>query len=302
MMVKPLIDRRAVAVLLLLVGLACGCGTGEKLSAPKSSSGKIVVMASIAPLAYFTQRVGGDRVEVHMLIPPGSNPHTFEPKPTDLESLSKARLLVLNGISLEYWADAMVDAAHNQELKVVKTAGGLPLLRGDEHGELGNPHVWLDPIDAIHQVEKIRDALTDVDPSGSRTYRANTDALITDLRALDSDIRATAATFRTKSFAAQHATWDYLAKRYGLTEAAVIETKPGMEPSPRDIEGIVKKIKANHIRAVFAEPQLSPKAAQAVASEAGIKLLVLNPMGIPPDYDYLKTMRYNLARMREGLG
>ncbi len=260
------------------------------------------MVASIAPLAYFARRVGGDRVEVQMLIPPGSNPHTFEPKPADLESLSKAKLLVLNGISLEYWADAMVNAAHNLNLKVIVTADGLPILRGDEHGETGNPHVWLDPINAVHQVGKIRDALIEVDPDGSDLYRANANKLIEDLNALDAEIRAAVATFPSKSFAAQHATWDYFAKRYRLHEAAVIETTPGMEPSPRDIAGIVETIRRDHIGAVFAEPELSPKAAQAVASEAGIKLLVLNPLGLPPDYDYLKTMRYNLALMKKGLG
>ncbi len=290
------------AVVLAAACLASGCGKGGRATPTGGGSGRIIAMASIAPLAYFTQRVGGERVEAHMLVPPGSNPHTFEPKPADLEMLSKAKLLALNGISLEYWADGMVDAARNPGLKVVKTGEGLPLLRGDEHGETGNPHVWLDPQDAIHQVGMIRDALIEVDPAGAGPYRANAEALINDLRALDGEIRATVATFSTKSFAAQHATWDYFAKRYGLTEAAVIETKPGMEPSPSEIAGIVKMIRASGIRAVFAEPQLSPKAAEAVASEAGIKLLMLDPMGMPPDYDYLKTMRHNLTVMKEGLG
>ena len=306
MIVKPGL-RAAVSALLLITAawLAAGCGKGgarERPPAARPASGKTVAMASIAPLAYFTQRVGGDRVEVHMLVPPASNPETFEPKPADLVALSAARVLVLNGVNLEYWASGMVDAAHNPDLKVVTTADGLTLLRGDEHGEAGNPHVWVDPIDAIHQVEKIRDALIEVDPQGADSYRASAEALIKDLQALDAEIRSTVATFSTRSFATQHATWDYFAKRYGLTQAAVIETKPGMEPSPRDIEGIVNTIKAKHINAVFAEPQLSPRAAQAVASEAHIKLLMLNSMGLPPDYDYLKTMRDNLAKMKEGLG
>ena len=292
----------ALALALALAVSAAGCGRGR--GAPKSEVGKVMVVASIAPLGYFARRVGGDRVEVEMLVPPGSSPHTFEPKPEQLRALSKAKVLVLNGVGLELWADDLIGAARNPDLKVVKTADGLDILRASGHGQeqFGNPHVWLDPIDAIRQVEKIRDALIEADPAGADTYHGNADSLVADLRKLDAEIKAAVATFRSKDFVSQHAAWAYFARRYGLVEAAVVETTPGREPSPGEIADIVQTVKRTGARAVFAEPQLSQKAAQVIAAETGAKVLLVNPLGIPPDYDYLETMRYNLAELKKGLG
>lgn len=269
-----------------------------------AGNNKITIVASIAPLAYFAERVGGDRVSVELVVPPGSSAHTFEPKPEQLRALSNAKLLVLNGLGLELWADDLIGAAHNPKLIVVKTAEGLPIIRapGHEHDEFGNPHVWLDPLDAIHQVEKIRDALIEADPTGADAYRQNTDQLVADLHQLDDEIRTAVATFKSKDIISQHAAWAYFAKRYGLVEAAVIETTPGREPSPGEIATIVQTVKKTRARAVFAEPQLSQKAARVIAAETGAQVLLLNPQGIPPNYDYLATMRYNLAEMKKGLG
>ncbi len=262
-----------------------------------------MVVASIAPLAYFSQRVGGDRVEVKLVVPPGSSAHTFEPKPEQLRALSSAKLLVLNSLGLELWADDLIGAAHNPDLIVVKTAEGLPIIRATEHEHdgFGNPHVWLDPLNAIYQVEKIRDALIEADRAGAEAYRRNSDLLVEDLHKLDAEIRATVATFKSKDIISQHAAWAYFAKRYGLVEAAVIETTPGREPSPGEIAAIVQTVKKTHAHAVFAEPQLSQKAARVIAAETGVQVFLLNPQGIPPDYDYLATMRYNLAQMKKGL-
>lgn len=293
---------KALTLLLALSLLASGCARQRPPS--EQDDGKVTVVASIAPLAYFAQRVGGDQVHVEMLIPPGYSPHTFELKPEQMRLLSRAKLLVLNGIGLELWADDLVGAASYPELKVVKTAEGLALinLSGHEHDHSGNPHVWLDPIYAIYQVEKIKNALIEVDPAGAEGYQLNSQALIADLRNLDAEIKATVADFKFKRFISQHAAWTYFAKRYGLVEAAVIETKPGREPSPGEIADIIQTIKKTGARAVFAEPQLSQKAALAIASETNAEVVLINPLGRPPDYDYLATMRYNLAQMKEGLG
>jgi len=258
-------------------------------------------MASIAPLADFTRNVGGDLVDVQMVVPPGASPHTFEPTPAQLRALSSARVLVLNGIGLEPWSENLIGGANNPNLIVVRTADGLPVIAGGDHAT-GNPHVWLDPVDAMHQVEKIRDALIEADAPHAADYRRNTDTYLAKLRALDADIRTAAAGFHTRDFVAQHAAWVYFAKRYGLNEVGVIEIAPGREPSPSQIAAIVDTVRRTHAKAIFAEPQLSQKAADVVASETGVKVLLLNPLGSPPDYSYLTMMRQNLATMKEAMG
>lgn len=280
----------------VLAAFAAGCGRPAG-----KGGGKMVVAASIAPLVDFSRQVGGDRVEVELLVPPGSNPHLYQVQPNQMALLSKASVLVLNGVSLEFWANNVIDAANNRKLIVVRTADGLPIIAHSEEGGEGNPHVWLDPIDAIYQVEKIREAFTKADPAHASEYAANAARYTGKLRKLDAEIRREVAQFKSKSFVAFHPTWVYFAKRYGLVEAAEIEQSPGKEPSPRDIAGAVKTARKLHAKAIFAEPQMSPKGAQVVAEEVGAKVLLLDAFGRPPDYDYIETMRNNLRLMAEAL-
>lgn len=287
--------------LLILAAVAsiffAGCArTAEK------NRGKIIVASSIAPLANFSKEVGENYVHVELLVPPGASPHTYQLEPDQMAMLSKASVLVLNGVGLEFWADNAIDAANNPKLIVVRTADGLKLLDSTEEDEKGgNPHVWSDPIDAIHQVEMIRDAFIKADPKHASAYKANAINYIERLRKLDYDIRAEVKTFKYRSFIAFHPAWVYFAKRYGLIEAAVIERSPGREPSPAEIRDIIDTARKLHVKAIFAEPQFSPKAADVIAEEVGAKVLFLDPMGKPPDYDYIKTMRDNLHQLSEAL-
>lgn len=283
----------------MLAMLVTGCGPQPE--APSEDDGRLLVMASIAPLGSFAAHVGGDRVQVEIIVPPGSSPHTFEPKPAQLKGLSEAAALVLNGLGIEPWADKLVEAAQNPELVVVRTAEGMELLQTGEHGG-GNPHVWLDPIRAIEQVKRITAALEEADPDGADVYQVNAEDFIAQLRQLHEDIAAAVQRFRSRRFVAQHAAWAYFAERYGLVEAAVIEESPGREPSPAEIAELVEAVARTRARVIFAEPQLSPKAAEAIAAESGAEVLLLDPLGRPPDYDYLETMRYNLKQLKQGLG
>jgi len=287
--------------LALVLIFALGLPACSRQAAPFTPGNKILVVASILPLADFTRQVGGDRAQVETLVPPGASPHTYELTPTQLQAVSRAKVLVLNGIGLEYWADKMISAANNPNLVVVKTAEGLDIIGGDEHAPGGNPHVWLSPRNAVHQVERIRDALVRADPAGAETYSANADRYIGELNALYREIHDTVAMFRNRKFIAFHAAWVYVARDYGLEQAAVVETTPGKEPSPAEIAEIVRTAKAIGAKAIFAEPQFSSKSAAVIAEESGAQVLFLNPLGLPPDYRYIDLMRYNLNEMSKAL-
>ncbi len=284
----------------LLLGLMAGCRPAPGPS-PQPSE-RLLVAASIPPLADMVRQVGGHRVDVLTMVPPGASPHTYEPTPSQMRDLARARLLFLNGVGLEFWADKAVEAADNPQLQVVVLSQGMDILQHSAHAQ-GNPHLWLSPRRAMTYVARIRDALIAADPAGEAVYRRNAQAYLTQLRTLDADIRQAVATFRSKEMVTFHAAWAYFIADYGLHQAAVLEPTPGKEPSAAEIAQIVAVVKASGAPAVFAEPQFSPRAMQAIAEAAGVPVLTLDPLGgTPPRETYLKLMRWNLEQLRKGLG
>ncbi len=267
----------------------------------KESDAGLLVVASIPPLGDFARQVGGNRVKVEVLVPAAASPHTYELTPAQLRAVSRARLLILNGVGLEFWADEVVSSAQNPYLKTVAVSEGMKILAGDADEPGGNPHTWLSPRNAIKHVERIRDGLVEIDPAGAGIYRANAGKYIQELAALDEQISTAVAGFSSRQFIAFHAAWEYFAADYGLEQAAVVERTPGQEPSPAEIAAIIRKAKEIRARAIFAEPQFSTKAAQVIAEECGAQVLLLNPMGSPPDYRYLDLMKTNLNRISAAL-
>jgi len=289
--------RRYVMLALVLIGSLLPLGCAERLQ----GSGPIRVAASIPPLVDMARQIGGSRVTVVGLVAPGSSVHTYEPTPRQVQFVSTADILLLNGVNLEFWAPKVIEAANNPKLRVVNTSEGLTLLEQNSP-EGGNPHVWLDPQNAIHQAERVRDALIAVDPGHRATYEENAARYIGELQALDQEIAAQTATWSHRRFVAFHSAWVYFAKRYNLQQAAAIEEFPGKEPSPEYLAGIVGLVRELRVPAVFAEPQLPPQAAQAVATEAQIKVVTLDPLGgVSGRETYVQLMRYNVAQMAEAL-
>ncbi len=269
----------------------------------------LTLVASIAPVADLVRQVGGTRVVVRTLLPPGASTHTFEATPAAVKEFVGARLFFQVGAGLEAWAGKLVKAAGGVE--TVTLSQGMELIRpgeragashaGHDHSA-GNPHVWLDPLLALRMVGGIERALTAADPAGAAVYRANAEAYGARLRELDDEIRRAVSAFRTRSFVTFHPAWDYFARRYGLVQAGVIEESPGREPTPRQLAAIVAVIRAAGVRAVFAEPQLNPKPAEVIAREAGVKVVILDPEGgLPGRETYLDLMHWNLSRMREAM-
>jgi zinc transport system substrate-binding protein len=289
-------------------------------------SGKLLVAATIVPLSDFCRRLGGDLVQVQELIPPGASPHVFEPAPSVMARASQARVFVYIGAGLEPWAAKLLSARGNSGQVVVEAAQGLQLLQETHHHghaepgpkpaashheaeasperhQSGNPHIWLDPVLVQDICRKIAGALIQADPEHRDQYEANLKEYLAALEALHQEIEQHARAWTLREFVSFHPSFAYFARRYDLHEAGVIEEAPGREPTPRQLQALVAAVRRAGIRVVFGEPQFNPRVAEVIAQEAGVKVLMLDPIGGPPPYgsDYLKLMRANLAVLDEAL-
>jgi zinc transport system substrate-binding protein len=305
-----------LSALILVTFLLGGCGgTLSPLTTPGTGPGavKVKVAVSIAPLSDLAQQVGGEHVTVTTLVPPAASPHTYEPTPAQVREVAEASVLALIGLGFEFWAEDVIESAANPDLIVVYTSEGIEVIH-DEHEhegyEIGNPHVWLDPRNAMVQVGHLRDALIEADPAHRTEYEANAGAYLAQLEALDEEIAAQVATWSHQEFIAFHPSWLYFAQRYGLVQVAVVERTPGKEPSPAELAEIIETARRIGARAIFAEPQFSPKATDTIAAESGAQVLFLNPLGgalrqtqdeAEGPTSYLEMMRYNVAQMGKAL-
>ncbi len=271
-----------------------------------ASDNKLKVVASIAPLADFARQVGGDKVDVILLLPPGASPHTYEPTPRTMQEISQAKIFIKIGAGLEFWADKLVAAAA-KGVVAVDCSRGVALIHANDHEKHGagntDPHYWLDPLIAIGMVKKIEEAYAKADPADSSYFAQRASSYIAGLTALDKQIAGTVKTFRTREYVTFHPAWNYFSRRYGLTVAGVIEEGPGKEPTARHIDRILRELRRLKIRVVFAETQFSPRMAEAIAREAGGRVLMLDPIGGQKERaSYIDMMRYNLALMKKAMG
>lgn len=308
----------AVPIAFLVATLVVGCSLG------RSAEGKTRVAADIVPLAMICREVGGDHVEVEVLVPPGSSPHTYELSAGQIGFLAKADLLVVNGLGLVPWAENIPFRVGRPDLVVVEAAGSVPseellpaasgLLDGweDEEGEgahrseLYDPHLWLDPLLALHIVDAVEDGLARVDPENSGYYREKASELRARIAALHEEVFRRTKGFTHREFISFHSGWTYFARRYGLLQVGVIEELPGKEPSAGKVAALVELARSRGVRAVFAEEQFNPRVAEAVAEETGgeVRVWTLDPLGDledPERGDYCSLIRYNLDIMEEAL-
>jgi len=296
---------------------------------------KLKVAASIVPLGDFCRQLGGDRVEVQVLIPPGASPHTFEPSPKTLTALAQAKVLVFIGSGLEPWMDRFLRTLRDPKPVLVEATHGIDLIqdvpghvkhqeahehkhppaksavkapKGSSHGHshdhgAGNPHIWLDPILAQDICRRLAQALMEADPANRSVYEQNLERYVGELSSLHNQIASETAGFRVREFVSFHPSFTYFARRYALKEVGVIEVAPGREPTPRSLQNIKKALASYGIKVIFAEPQFSSRIAEVLARDAGASVLFLDPVGGHPPYgdDYLKMMQYNLETMAKAM-
>jgi manganese/iron transport system substrate-binding protein len=280
------------------------------MAVPRPSAGSvpIKVAATISTLAALVKAVGGDKIDVISIVPVGVSPETYDPAPRDLVNVASAQLIVENGAGLELWLQKLLRSVANSKARVLVLSDGMPVAGATAKGEPGNPHLWLDPAYAQIYVRKIAQSLREIDPPNAEYYSANERREIATLGALDSWIRAQISTIPPdqRAMITFHDAWFYFDRRYGLRDIGAIEQSPGQQPSAAYLTALIKQARDNHVRAIFAEPQFSPKLAAQLAASAGIKTvsdLYDDTLGTTPQLQtYEGMMRYDVDTIVKALG
>ncbi len=264
--------RRLSVALLVCGGLLTAWGCGHHDSA--SPDDRLVLAVSILPQVEFAERLGGDRVSVVPVIPPGANPHSYEPAPGQLAALSRARAYAIVGSGLpfeETWAAKLRGV--NPGLQVIDCSAGITILDGD-------PHIWASPRLAATMVRNLCAGLATLDPTHHREYELNRDRYLDTLAAVDAELTRTLAPLKGQRFMVYHPSWGYLARDYGLVEIAIEDE--GKEPTIGRLSSLIDEARRQHIGTVFVSPQFDDRSARALAAELGIGLVAID--GLAADY------------------
>ncbi|MDR1568387.1 MAG: ZinT/AdcA family metal-binding protein [Streptococcaceae bacterium] len=292
-----------------------GCSAKNQEST-KKNDGKIDIVTTFYPMYDFTQNVVGDEGDVTLLIGAGIEPHDYEPSAKDIAKINDADAFVYNNENMETWVPKLEKSLKKEDVKVIKASENILLLPGGEeeddedhdskaHSHALDPHVWLDPVLAIKEVENIRDQLSKAYPKKKAIFTENADQYIAKLKALDTEYRDSLTSAKQKNFVTQHAAFHYLALEYGLNQVAISGLSPDQEPSSARLAELKGYIQENNIKYIYFEENASDKIAKTLADEANVELDVLNPLeGLTKaeqkaGENYISVMQSNLKALEK---
>ena len=326
--------KKLVWVLSLCAAVLALVGCGQT---PQENQGKLQVVTTVYPVYDVVKKVAGDRADVTLLVPPGAEPHDWEPTASDLKKIGQAKVFFYNGAGLEP-TDQILKKEITRDATVLELSQGLDLLKlqddddhdhdhdhdadhhdedhhdedhhaeGHHHHHHGgvDPHVWLDPQNVMKEAAVVADALAKADPAHADAYRANAKKYQDELAALDKDMDAALSSLANKNLVVSHEAFGYLAARYGLTQIGIMGVDADAEPTPDRMAQLVEFIREHDVRTIYSEELVNPRLADAIAAETGAVVRVLNPIeGLTAaqekaGYDYIKLQRENLTTLTAG--
>ncbi len=309
-----------IVALTLMLALTLGCGAKTGTPAQTAPPAKLKIVASVYPVYEFARQVGGDKIELTQLVPPGAEPHDWEPTAKEIVAIRAARLFLYHGAGFEA-IDKLLTAETLGATKAIAVSQGIPALKPDSHDhhhgsgdKIANPHshhtdahMWLDPLLARKEVETIAAALAEADPPNADYYSRNAANYIQELIKLDQEYQTALAGLPRREIVTSHAAFGYLAARYRLKQLPIMGLSPDSEPTPEKMASVVKFCREHQVKYIFFETIVSPRLAETIARETGASLLVLNPVeNLTPEEvqqgkNYLGIMRNNLANLKIAL-
>jgi zinc transport system substrate-binding protein len=265
------------------------------------------VFVSILPQTYFVKKIGGNLVDVSVMVPPGANPHLYEPRPAQMVALAKVKIYFAVGVTFEEaWLPRL--AAVNPKMRIVHTEEGIEKIameshyhevaereEGHEHLGIKDPHVWLSPPDVKVQARNILKALQEEDAVHRGVYEANAEALEKEIDDLDGALRKIFAGKKGMKFMVFHPSWGYFAKAYGLQQIPV--EVEGKEPKPGQLKDLIELARRDQIKVIFVQPQFSTKSAETIAKAIGGRVVLADPLSA----DWSKNLLEVAERFKDAL-
>lgn len=326
---------KSVAALSLSVILlfSAGCAQSTSQAAPEAPR-KLQVITTLFPLYDFSKTLMGDAAEVSLLLPPGVEPHAFEPTPQDIVRISKGDVFIYTGEAMEPWVHELLAGIDNPELLVIDASQGIALAEEEDHGpedeaahaeEKGedhapageegthhgvDPHIWLDPVLAQQMTATIAEGLKKAVPDRAAEITAAEGTLRQQLEALHQKyVAALGKTQYNEIVYGGHFAFGYLARRYGLEHVSPYDGfSPDAEPTPAKIAALIQTLKTTGTKTIYFEELIDPKVARVIAEETGAKMLMLHgahnvsKAEMESGITYIAIMEQNLENLKEGLG
>lgn len=280
-----------ITVVLVITVAACSN------PAPAQINDKIGVAVTILPQQEFVARVGGDKVDIAVMVPPGASPHTYEVTPAQMVQLSKAKVYFKVGSPIEFelaWLDKLL--AQNKDMLVVDCSKGINLIESDDPDEPGiDPHIWTSPRNVKTMVQNISLGLSQVDPQNRQYYEQNRDSYLKELDELDAEIGASLGDTGSRTFIVYHPAWGYFAHDYGLRQLGI--EQEGKEPQAAYMARLINQARLQNIKVIFVSPEFDSRSAEAIAREIEGKVVIIDPLA----GDYLDNMRKVASAFKEAL-
>ncbi len=266
-------------------------------AAVQPAGDRIGVMVTVLPQVEFVNAVGGDRVDVTAMVPPGANPHTYEVTPAQMAKLSRAKMYAKVGSPIEFeltWLDKLAD--QNHDMLMVNCGQGISMIESSDPDEPGiDAHTWTSPRNVKIMVNNICAGLSQISPADQSYFEKNRDSYLEKLDALDTDIRSSLAGISSRTFIVYHPAWGYFALDYGLKQLGI--EREGKEPQAAYMARLIKEARENNIKVIFVSPQFDTRSAEAIAREIGGRVVSIDPEG----RDYLDNMRNVADAFREAM-
>jgi zinc transport system substrate-binding protein len=296
--------RYYVILVVLIVIMVIGSAYYISTRTPTPKNETIGVVVTIVPQVEFVEKIGGNKVSVTILVPPGASPHTYEPTPSQMQEVAQAEMYVKVGSGIEFelvWMDKIIET--NPAMLVVNCSDGIKLIDmkvAHEHKSVPgyenigkDPHIWLSPLNAVIMVYNIYEGLVKIDPDNENYYAKNKDVYIEDLKELDKMLGDTFSNLKNKKFMVYHPAWGYLAYEYGLEQIPIEEE--GKEPTPEGLIHLIDQAREHDIKVVFATPEFETETAETVADEISGSVVLISPLA--KEYiDNLKKIAEEISR------